>query len=238
MTTAQILVMPKLGLTMTEGTITTWRTKAGDRFAAGDVLVVVETDKVAYDVEAPQAGVLDHILIGETETVAVGTPIAEWRAGGKELSARSPRSSHATAGTAVEPKRMAVGAPTMRDTPRLPQSLPVGGRRISTPLARRLARENAIDLANITGSGPRGRIQAADIEGAVRARGSQPQVAPNGNVTAPTATERAIAQRLGVAKRDIPHFYLSLDIEVSALLGVRAQLNEAPERPRVSMTHL
>ena len=239
MTTAQVLVMPKLGLTMTEGTITTWRAKAGERFAAGDVLVVVETDKVAYDVEAPQAGVLDHILIDETQTVPVGTPIAEWRAGGTELPAAPARPGRAPA-AAPEPKPIAAPAPAMRDTPRGGESSLPGGRRISTPLARRMARENGLDLARITGSGPRGRIQAADIEGAIAARGSEAKVAvaASGSISAPTATERTMAERLSAAKRDIPHFYLSIDIEVSATLAARTQLNDLPGRPRVSMTHL
>lgn len=151
----RLLVMPKLGLTMTDGVVARWNAVEGQRFAAGDVLVVIESEKTAFDIEAPAAGTLGKILVQELETVPVGTLLAQWQLDGK------------TAPPPVACDRDA-GAPR-------PQK---DGRRLATPLARRLAREGGLDLSEITGSGPRGRIQAADVTLALTTTAHAPPAAP------------------------------------------------------------
>lgn len=222
MPSEKTLVMPKLGLTMTEGTLAAWRVGAGTPFAEGDVLAVIESDKVAYDLEASEAGAFAAILVGESETVPVGTPIARWQDGTER------------------------GATPPAPAPQTP------GRRLATPLARRLAARHGVDLAALAGSGPRGRIQAADVEAAAATAGRAASPAPaspdpvpspppdpaGGRLEPPTPAGRRMAARLTAAKRDIPHFYLSADIEVSRTGEVRRLLNGAPGRPRLSMTHM
>jgi pyruvate dehydrogenase E2 component (dihydrolipoyllysine-residue acetyltransferase) len=158
--------MPKLGLTMTEGTIARWALKPGDRFAAGDVVVVVETDKIAYEVEAHSAGVLKEVLVPEGAVAAVGMPIGRWEVA--EDSGKSTVHRFASEGAAAPPTeshRMPMPAGGVAPTH------PWDGRRfVATPLARRLAREARIDLGAIAGSGPGGRIKADDVNRALAMR--------------------------------------------------------------------
>lgn len=164
MTAAGHLVMPKLGLTMEEGTVAQWHVRPGVPFAAGDILVVIETDKIANDVEAPSAGVIEELLVAEGSVVPVSAPIARWRldaagAAPAPVSAPTPTPVPAVAAapvTAVEPE------PARQASARV----------FATPYARRLAREGDIALAHVQGSGPGGRIKAQDV---LRAR-AQPQV--------------------------------------------------------------
>ncbi len=216
------LVMPKLGLTMTEGLIQEWIAKPGAAFKAGSVLLVVETEKIANEVEAVADGVLDAVLIAAGETVACGAAIAKW-------------------------------------TPAGP-----GQRIIATPYARKLARSLNVELASVTGSGPRGRIKGPDVQ-AARAKPPVASVTPSGAalqteahaavpasvITSPTlvlapssatrrpatAFEKTTAERLTAAKQ-VPHFYLATEIEISALELLRGQLNRVGNRPKVSVTHL
>ncbi len=161
------LLMPKLGLTMTEGTVIEWPIAVGGTFARGEVCVVVETDKVANEIEAPEAGRLLNILVPAGDTVPVGSVLAEWETEAKQ--------SEAQAGTAV--------APTAAVTP----------------------------------------VAAAGPEPVRRKAG---------------ASELAAARRLTAAKQNIPHFYLSTEIEVSALQAQRAQWNADAARPKLTLTYL
>ncbi len=219
---AQPLPMPKLGLTMTEGTVAKWVAQSGAAFAAGDTLVLVETDKVTYEVEAPSDGELLRILVQEGDTVPIGTALGEWQPVG-------PRSGAARDDHTARPE------PT--------QDVPYTVRIIATPLARNLARDLRIDLKDVVPSGPRGRIKEADVRRAA-ALSAKPAAAGRDEQTrgsAPTPPghiARLIAERMIAAKRDIPHFYLTVDIEVSRLLALRRELNELPQEPKVTITHL
>jgi pyruvate dehydrogenase E2 component (dihydrolipoamide acetyltransferase) len=143
-------VMPKLGLTMTEGRVAHWAIAPGAQFAAGDVLVVVETDKIAYDVEAPGRGRLAEILVHEGETAAVGTPIARWMTPDGAGAATGPTPA------TVEPAPALSGPRAMRTATRI----------IATPYARRLAREGRLDLTDVVPANGH-RITAADIKAAL-----------------------------------------------------------------------
>jgi pyruvate dehydrogenase E2 component (dihydrolipoamide acetyltransferase) len=220
MSALQDIVMPKLGLTMTEGTLAEWRVKRGDRVSGGDVLFIVETDKIANEVEAPAAGEIHEIIVEAGSTVPVGTPVARWT---------GPDSST----TADRPERPDVSSSAS------------SVRILATPYARRLSTEFGIDLGRIAGSGPRGRIKAADViaakDRAVRADGSAAGTTPAsselGEFEPADRVQAATATRLTAAKQQIPHLYAATEANAFALLAMREQLR-AGTGPRISITHL
>lgn len=231
---ARPFLMPKLGLTMTEGLVSRWCVAEGARFSANDILVIIETDKVAHEIEAPADGQLRRILVPEGETVPVSTVLGDWSLDGYADAPAVPGlplSAPIATGLSMDTAMAAAPRPTE------------GGFIRATPLARRLARDSGLPLSHITGSGPNGRTLADDVR--LAATAAVPVVATDPAAcaamvsrSAPSANERAMAARLVAAKRDIPHFYLHIDVEVSALLAFRRELNELAGRPRVSLTHL
>jgi len=237
------LLMPKLGLTMTEGVLMEWKVAPGEAFSRGQVLFVVETDKAATDIEAEADGVLAERLVEEGETVPVATPVGRLAsaAGGEgppsppyAPEAKTERKPEAAA-AAPPPPIQQVGQQVAQQAAR-----PAGGRVIATPLARRVARERGIDLSGVAGSGPRGRIKLVDVERAVAVVPAAATAAA-GEETArrvrPTPMQAAMARRLSQVKQGVPHFYLSVEAEVSALLELRAALNADDTRPRLTLTH-
>ncbi|MFA5664145.1 dihydrolipoamide acetyltransferase family protein [Castellaniella sp.] len=251
--------MPKLGLTMTEGLLLEWLVDAGSRVAAGDVLFVVETDKVANEITSTQAGEIAEILVAQGETVPVGTVVGRWctdadepqTAAGQTSDAGEAASGHSPATDLhqVEPVQPDV------EEARVPVDVPARLR--ATPLARRLAAEHDVDLHTVPGTGPRGRIKAQDVRMAVAtdpsdlavscaAEVSGPQggaasisadAGRSGTRTAAHGRIRTMARRLVQAKQDIPHFYLFVEAEVSQLLVLRQQLIEAGFAPRPTINH-
>ncbi len=238
------LVMPKLGLTMTEGSIQEWVATPGKPFAAGSVLLVVETEKIANEIEAVADGVLDRILVQAGDTVACGTAIATWTPNDPSAVKAAAESPDAAAPAEKSPPAVSTAASE-------PKARGEGLRVVSTPFARRLARELGVDLSQVQGSGPHGRIKGPDVTAFVERSGGPsahvepvPVVAPSA-MNAPATTtrrpattfEKTTAERLTAAKQ-VPHFYLSTEVEVSALEKLRAQLNGLAGRPKVSVTHL
>lgn len=226
------LVLPKLGLTMTEGAIAAWNMEPGARFAAGQIIVSVESEKVVFEVDAPADGTLVEILVPQGETVPVGTEIGRWQLDGDAVPERAAASA--------PPPRLAKesgGSPALHTPP--PRSAnAVQHRILATPLARRSAAAAGLDLAGISGTGPRGRIQQADVDAAQAVRAALP--APSGTHDAPSppsAFQRTMADRMVRSKREIPHFYLSVDVEMSAALSLRKELTAAGTQ-RISVTHL
>ena len=230
------LVMPKLGLTMTEGLLAEWRVAAGASFAAGDVLFVVETEKIANEIEAQQAGSIETLLVNEGETVAVGTPVAR-------LSETSMHAVSSEVAPGTGEPRFEIPPPERGlDSSVAGSAVQERDRIRATPLARRLARQRNIDLRDLTGSGPRGRIKAADVERATADRTAfsvrGPDEASQVHLEAPNAARMATARRVSAAKRDVPHFYVQAEAEVTELLELRARLNGDPRFARLSVSHL
>ena len=223
------LLMPKLGLTMTEGMLTEWRVAVGDRVGAGDVLFVVETDKIANEIEAPGAGVVEAILVPEGETVPVGTPVARWTGPGL------PAAEDDTAIEALDarPASRPVSAPAEA-------RIHGGARIVATPLARRHARQANIDLAHVAGSGPGGRIKAADV---ARATAAEQQPAPNPSLAAgdrlvrPSPIQAIMARRMAAAVREIPHFYLTVEVAAESLMTLRGGMNTDLAPLRLTVGH-
>lgn len=234
------LLMPKLGLTMTEGLLAEWCVAPGDHVSAGDVIFVVETDKVANEITAEADGVMGELLVGQGETVPVGAVVATWTGPGQRRSEDTPSQPNDAATTAVI-------RPVSEPASIEPQ-IAEGGRVVATPFARRLAFENEISLAGIVGSGPRGRIKAADVRVAVAAvAAAKPSSVESTTspvsavrkdaVRTPSGVEQTVARRMVEAKQQVPHFYLSSEAEVSELLSLRQRLNADESAPRLTLNH-
>ena len=221
------LLMPKLGLTMTEGVLLEWKVQPGEDFAKGQILFVVETDKAATDIEAEAPGTLGTRLVEEGTTVPVGTPVGR-------LIADVVPTTHAPADRTAA-TQTSTPIPVARSQRRGEAQRPEGGRVIATPLARRIARETGVNLAAVTGTGPRGRIKLVDVERSVTSADTQHRT-PYRSV-GPTPIQAAMARRLSQVKHGVPHFYLATEAEVSELLALRAQLNSDATRPKLTLTH-
>ncbi|MFT8890624.1 MAG: pyruvate dehydrogenase complex dihydrolipoamide acetyltransferase [Acetobacter papayae] len=233
------ILMPALSPTMTEGKLARWVKKEGDTVASGDVLAEIETDKATMEVEAIEEGILGRILVPEgAEGVAVNTPIAilveEGEAVPAEGALKSPvPTAPATQNSPVAPQ---AAAPTPAAPAPVAAKAATSARIVASPLARRIARQKGLDLANIKGSGPNGRIVKRDVENA--------QNAPKAEAAAPAAAlpasgssrlvphttmRKVIARRLTESKANVPHFYVSIDVELDALMALRTQLNALAE---------
>ncbi len=245
------ILMPRLSDTMEEGVVSSWHKKPGDPVSAGDALVDIETDKALMEYEAYEDGVLGEILVSEGQSAKIGMPIAVLVTAGGEAPAPVRVAAAASSQAAPAPAQAPVSVPA-------PRHESAGSRPPSSPLARRIARENGVDLAGLTGSGPGGRIVRADVEAAaagdaVRELASPPVPAPAAStpdqvsaVSADQETERVplsrirkvTARRLAESMRTAPHFYLTRVVEVDDLLEFRATLNAALAPAKVSVNDL
>ena len=233
------LLLPKLGLTMTEGTLVEWMVQPGAAFKAGQSIFVVESEKAANEIGADADGVLLDMLAEVGTTLPCGSVIGYWDDGvaGEAAAAPVVAASVAAVPQAAQavPASTAVAAVAANHAG---QRIPV------TPLARRMAQQKHIDLTQVTGSGPRGRIRARDVLAASEAPAPvalasvAAAAAPaSGTLRQPAGLERTIAQRLTQAKQQIPHFYLSVEAEVSALMQLRQQMNAAQTRQKLTLNH-
>jgi len=248
------ITMPRLSDTMEEGAIATWHKHPGDRVEVGDVLVEIETDKATMDYEAYEAGTLSQILVDEGATVTIGTPIALLD-DGNDAAAPAPATVHEATppptpvASAATPPEKAVSRPVpevVASAPTFTRStaplVSEADRRFASPLVRKLAREHALDLSQVHGSGPGGRIIRADLNDLLTPGASAPTpgVAPRpvvytGDVVDQkrasepvqlTKARRVIARRLGESAREIPHYYVTAVADAEVLVQMRADLNE------------
>ncbi len=259
------ILMPALSPTMTEGNLAKWLKNEGDAVKAGDVIAEIETDKATMEVEAVDEGTLGKILVAAgSQGVKVNQPIALLLEEGEDASALGKAAggpAKPVPAPSPSPGPAAVPVPAATPTAPKPQSAPragaatAGGDRIfARPLARRMATQSGLDLAGVSGSGPHGRIVKSDIETALSkgapAKAPAPAAAAPGIAPAaaapvaglPAFTEqphtmmrKVIAKRLTESKRDAPHFYLTLDCEIDALLKLRQEINGKSEKLKVSV---
>ncbi len=242
------ITMPRLSDTMEEGTIAAWHKQVGDQVKVGDILCEIESDKATMEYEAYEAGTLTAILVPNGGLVAIGTPIAQLdngKGGAVAPAAPAPVAVEAPAAAVVA---VAPAAPA-------PSDLEDRTGIIASPLVRRLAREQELDLRDVRGSGPGGRIVRADLgqaspvhvteapRGAAMPMASGPLVdQKRGSKEIPfTPVRRVIARRLGESASSIPHFYVTAAADVEALVQLRGQLNEqlaALGRAKVSINDL
>ncbi len=275
---AQIIPMPKLSDTMSEGVLRKWHKKEGDKIAAGDLLAEIETDKATMDFESFDAGVLLKRLVDDGATVAINAPIAIFGKAGEDIaaalaeagatkSAAPPAqaapaaafsSGPAPSATPAAPAPAPAAKPTagVRPAPAAPAAAPeaaTNGKILASPLARKIAAELGMDLRGLRGSGPGGRIVERDVKGAATApaptavetpradsglahpivpdRRQEPRpsawAVPGEDQTFPLSLMRkTIARRLVESKTQIPHYYLTAEVDADAAMAFREQVAE------------
>ncbi len=273
------LKMPALSPTMEEGTLAKWLVKEGDKVSSGDILAEIETDKATMEFEAVDEGTIAKILVPEgTDGVKVGAPIAIMAGEGEDASeAAASAAPKADTPPTPPPAQAASPAPRADATPKTappaqvagetpaateqPAAVPsgAGGDRVkASPLARRLAQAQNIDLSSLRGSGPGGRIVRSDIDAAAgktspAAPAQTPTAAPQAagsHAVLPGPIEQAIpheaiklsnirktiARRLTESKQQVPHIYLTVDIQLDALLKLRGELNSGLESRGIKLS--
>jgi len=252
------ILMPALSPTMTEGKLAKWHVKEGDAVKSGQVICEIETDKATMEVEAVDEGKIGQIVVPEgTEGVKVNAVIAVLLEEGEtdvpKVTAAptaapapakpAPAAAPAAAATAPAPKP---AAPASAPAPQ-PAASPSGGRIFASPLAKRIAAEKGLDLSRIKGSGSNGRIVKADVDAAKPGAAPAPAAAPAPRAAPPagaqpvfvapgdtrvphTAIRKVIARRMLESKQTVPHFYLTVDLEIDALLAARQAINAVAEK--------
>lgn len=240
------VLMPALSPTMTEGNLAKWHKSEGDMVESGDVIAEIETDKATMEVEAVDEGTLGKILVpAGTENVKVNELIAILLEDGEndnDMDALMSEGDKAAPAKAEQPKEE-VKAETAKATPQPQTQSSSGDRVFASPLAKRIAAEKGIDVSTIQGSGPRGRIVKADVEGAKAGTAStsvqttaapQPTgdqqvneygmiytAIPNNNI------KKITAKRLQESKQQVPHFYLTIECQIDELMRTRKVMNDA-----------
>jgi pyruvate dehydrogenase E2 component (dihydrolipoamide acetyltransferase) len=255
------VVMPKMGYDMTEGTVLRWTKQPGDEVHKGDVLGEIETGKVNIEIEAFDSGVLGAVLVGEGSTVPVGTPIAVIVAPGEAVpdhyrqngasAPEAPAAAEAAPAAAAAPLTEPTAAPSAPATTAVEAAVTTapapdgaapsadGGRVKASPLARRMARDEGLDLARVTGTGPGGRVVRDDIVAALAA--PQPATAPATTPATAAAPQplpqvetehvplsrmrQTIARRLAESWTSAPHIFVTMAIDMSEALALREQVN-------------
>lgn len=239
---ATLLNMPAIVADATEAVLYTWLKEPGDTISAGEPLVEIETEKATVEVEAEQDGILARLIALPGDTVAVGAPIAVLSTTGESEAEIDKVLASAGAPASPQPAAPDTFAPETTAPAVTVAARGAGQERIfSSPLARRLARDSGLDLAALNGSGPDGRILRADVEAAVAAQvpaASSAPAAPAPTLQIPADAEAvpmsrmrlAIARRLTESKTTVPHFYLTVDVQMDELLALRKQVNAATGR--------
>jgi pyruvate dehydrogenase E2 component (dihydrolipoamide acetyltransferase) len=211
------ILMPKIGLTMSEGKVVEWKKREGEWVEKGEVLFVFETEKVTFEVEAPQSGFLAKILVQVDETVPIGSVVGflvEKEGEKVEIAAERPKA------LLEERKEMAVEIRT-----------PPSERIKATPLARKMAKEYGLDLRKICGSGSGGRIRRIDIEKALQTKGPEPiQRVEAEKLVKLTSMRRIIAQKMLASKIETAQTYMSNTIDATRILEARERLQPVIEK--------
>jgi len=235
---------------MTQGNLAKWLKKEGDKIQPGDLIASIETDKATVDWEATEAGYLAKILIPEgTKDITVGKPavvvvedegdVAKFKSyspEGGDAPVAAPKKEEAPAPKAApapeQPKKQKEAAPAPASTPKAAPAQAAGGRVFASPLARKVAQDQGIDVAAVPGTGPNSRVIRDDVldyaaKGPAFAAASAPAPAPGGVYTDVPNTQirKIIAARLTESKQTVPHYYLSVECRVDKLLKVRQELN-------------
>lgn len=244
---ADLIMMPKLGFDMAEGTLVEWTKKVGDAVAEGDVIATIETDKANVEVTSFKAGVIRQLLVAAGAAVPVNTPIAIVGAAGEPIDLAAlgvkPSAPPATPEKAAAPAKAGPAPAAVK-----------AGPVIASPVARRMADELGIDLHLVAGSGPEGRIVKRDIEEYVKVHAQAPQkIAAPPPIPTPsfappgegyraeplTPMRQTIARRMTESKQQAPHFYITMDVDMAAALDLRKQLNALlPETESISVNDL
>ena len=244
------VVMPQMGADMEEGTIIKWLKSEGDNVERGEIIAEIETDKANVEIEAFDGGVFRRTLASEGDTIDVGTIIAIIADADDDISAyENGAAKKAASGDAEAPSE-----PKKEDAPKAAEEEPAqptteaaptssDGRVRASPVARRLAQEHNVDLTAITGTGPDGRIVKRDVEtamaGTAPARPARAAAAGTTTTIEMSKMRQTIARRMAQSKREAPHYYITVDIDMTEAERLRRQLNDAvDDYPRVSVNDM
>ncbi len=236
---AEIVSMPKLGFDMAEGVLIRWVVAEGDTIEKGQVIAEIETDKATVEVESMASGVILKQLVSEGTSVPVGKPIAIVGETGEDIDTLVEAPEEETVEQAETKKR----EEKPEAVKRAPETggnghLPDGVR--ASPIARRMAADHDIDISSLSGSGPGGRIVRQDVEDALASSGRpamRPVPAAGESVRIPLSKLRAtIGRRMVTAKQELPHFYLTIDVDTAPLMAMRSEWNEIlPQEDKLSV---
>ncbi len=242
---AETINMPKLGFDMTEGTLVRWVRNLGETINKGDVLAEIETDKATVEVESSATGTILQLLAGQGDIVLVSSPIAVVGEPGEEVDIQAAKKE-------VEPStdllsETSAPQPVPEPAPVIPETVTPQPEFVkASPLAKKMAYDKKVDLGNIVGTGPGGRIVRRDIEAALAGgQPAAPAVAPVPSFTATsqadeivplTKLRQAIGRRLVEVKQQVPHFYVTHDYKMEAVIAMRKQINSMlPEGEKLSV---
>jgi len=234
------VIMPKLGLTMTEGTITEWKKTEGEAVEKGEILYVLETEKVTFEVEAPESGILGKIVAKEGDVIPVGGIVAYILQPGEKLTDIPEPVVEA------ETKEEEIKVPAEAAKPIAERAKLSEGVKIS-PLARRIAEEHNVDISTLMGTGPEGRIVKEDVlraveEGKIAAKPPTEKESSVEEKTVPLSSMRkTIARRMVESFQSAPHFFLTMEVDTRELEEVRQQLIPSVEEKvgtRLTITDL
>ena len=251
---AETINMPKLGFDMAEGTLVRWVKKTGESVKKGEVLAEIETDKATVEVESSASGIVRKLLVDEGAVVPVNSPIAVVGTAEEKIEEVAPQASQPSK---VESQPAPVAQPstdspipaTSSNTAPVVEAAPVttDGSIKASPLAKKIARDQSLNLANINGSGPGGRIVRRDIEAAASSGQTsgvlsatslhvKPPAALKDETVQLSKLRQAIARRMAESKASIPHFYVTHEYNVDRLMDLRAQFNKIlPESEKTSV---
>ncbi|SFU31161.1 pyruvate dehydrogenase E2 component (dihydrolipoamide acetyltransferase) [Pustulibacterium marinum] len=250
----QVVTMPRLSDTMTEGTVATWLKKEGDKVEEGDILAEIETDKATMEFESFYEGILLHVGIEEGGSAPVDSLLAIIGPEGTDIEAAiAAAKGGATSAPKKEAKTEKADAPKEESAPAAETTTTDGGKIFASPLAKKMAADKGIDLSTVKGSGDNGRIIKRDIENYKAPAATPAAAAPKAEAAAPAAAStpaampfvpageerveevknsqmrKTIAKRLGESKFTAPHYYLTVELDMEQAIASRAQINSLPD---------
>ena len=262
--------MPKMGDAMEEGTLVKWLKSEGDEVSEGDAIAEIETDKVTLELEAEDSGTLAQLMADEGQDIPVGEAIAFIQGEGEEVPERDGKAQAETAEEAEGAEEGGGGeaqAATATEAPEEeaaeeapPTDGRADGRFRASPIVRRLAQENNLDLSKIEGTGPAGRIVERDVRAALErgdaqadgraaeaeapevapapqpAAAPEPTAAPGTEIVQPTRMLQIIGERMTQSKQQVPHYYATVEVEMDDLMALRKQLNEQLEEQGIKLS--
>lgn len=242
---ANDVIMPQMGFDMKEGTLVRWIKHEGDSVASGDIIAEIETDKAVVEIEAFDSGILRKTMISEGTTVPVGAVIAVIGTTDEQIPETSGQPAATAASQVTEaPKTLSSSEAQPANSAPAPK-----GERKASPLARREAQKLGLDIASIPGSGPNGRITKQDVLAYAAGPEAQPTEPPSpmpsssvgpkrGDVIVPTKMRDAIARSMTFSKQNVPHIYITIPVDMTDAVKLRAQLNDAFEDQKVSVNDM
>jgi pyruvate dehydrogenase E2 component (dihydrolipoamide acetyltransferase) len=262
------VIMPKMGDAMEEGTLVKWLKSEGDEVSEGDAIAEIETDKVTLELEAENSGTLAQLIADEGQDIPVGEAIAFIQGEGEEVPERDGKAEAGGAEEAEGGEEEGGGeaqAATATEAPEEeaaeeapPTDGRADGRFRASPIVRRLAQENNLDLSKIEGTGPAGRIVERDVRAALErgdaqadgraaeapeaapapqpAAAPEPTGAPGTELVEPTRMQRIIGERMTQSKQQVPHYYATVEVEMDELLALRKQLNGQLEEQGIKLS--